>query len=362
MGTKIIPPHLFREGSYTENDLNAFIKSHKEVAIIDNYADLLAELYEITHPNTTLSKEFEKECKSFVSQNATRTAGSWVYFPWRTTIFHVLNEDEFKLVRTNRNRELITQAEQKKFAGYTVGIIGLSIGRSIVETIAQMGGSHSVSIADFDTYSLSNANRVPLRLDEISLSKTEATAHSLWESNPYLDVQCYPEGVTSQNLSTFCISGGLNCLIDACDDFELKVRMRIEAKQREIPVIMMTNLGDSVLIDVERYDLDSSYPVFHGALDATVEDILSTSLTEEKKKEYAVKIVEAKHVPSRALRSLGFMHKELVGRPQLYSSVIVAGGMAAYVVRRMALNKNMPSGRYRLVFSDIFSQSPLDDE
>lgn len=362
MGTKITPPQLFREGEYTQADLDAFINTHKDIKIIDSYSDMLSELYEITHPSTVLTEDFGKNCQQFIAKNNRSTSGSWVFFPWKNALFHVLNEKEFSLVRTNRNREIITQVEQKKCAEYSVGIIGLSIGRSIVETITQMGGSQSVSIADFDTYSLSNANRVPLRLDEISLSKTEATARSLWEHNPYQDVRYYPEGVNPQNINSFCVSGGLQCLIDACDDFDLKVKMRLEAKKQAIPVVMMTNLGDSVLIDVERYDQDPDYPVFHGALDDTVEDIVSSTLTEAKKKEYAVKIVEAKHVPSRALASLGLMHKELVGRPQLYSSVTVAGGLAAYVVRRMALEADMPSGRYRLVFSEILLQSALDND
>jgi hypothetical protein len=124
---------------------------------------------------------------------------------------------------------------------------------------------------------------------------------------------------------------------------------------------MFTNLGDNILIDVERYDLDPELKPFNGLVDKVVQNILNgTEITEEDKKRYAVQIVGVEHVPTRALESIRDIGRSLMGRPQFYSTVSISAGLASYVVRQIALGGNLPTGRYFYSLADVFNQPRLD--
>ncbi|MEX1059033.1 MAG: hypothetical protein WEC17_01225, partial [Candidatus Saccharimonadales bacterium] len=102
---------------------------------------------------------------------------------------------------------------------------------------------------------------------------------------------------------------------------------------------------------------------FNGQVDKVVDDILKGGqITEEEKKRYAVQIVGIENVPTRALESVRDIGRTLVGRPQFYSTVAISGGLAAYIVRQVALGGNLPTGRYFYSLADIFKQPRLDLE
>jgi len=152
-------------------------------------------------------------------------------------------------------------------------------------------------------------------------------------------------------------------IFEVIDDFKMKVRLRIEARKARIPVIMPTNLGDNILVDVERYDLDPSLPLFNGLIGDTPEKILQSEITETEKVEFVIKITGREHIPARALQTLYEINRTLVGRPQLYSTVTVGGGLASYLARRFLLGKFLPSGRQFLSFDQAlhYQQDEADD-
>jgi hypothetical protein len=49
------------------------------------------------------------------------------------------------------------------------------------------------------------------------------------------------------------------------------------------------------------------------------------------------------------------MGTELVGRPQLYSTIAVDGGLAAYTIRQIILGAQLASGRYFVKLSDVYN-------
>ena len=51
--------------------------------------------------------------------------GIWAFYPWSGRLIHVLPEDAFIEVRTNRNRDKITREETSTLQSKTVGIVGL---------------------------------------------------------------------------------------------------------------------------------------------------------------------------------------------------------------------------------------------
>lgn len=81
--------------------------------------------------------------------------GVWVYFPWNKTLVHLLDQEEFLFVRTNRNRDKITEQEQQILAKKKIGIIGLSVGQSVALTLAMERSVGELRLADFDCLELS---------------------------------------------------------------------------------------------------------------------------------------------------------------------------------------------------------------
>jgi hypothetical protein len=361
MGKEVTAPQIFAEGKYTARQIADFKRKNPGVDIVDIYAEQLDELFEIMHPNLD-SDSSPKLYQEFVAARQGSEKGSWVFLPWSGKFVHMLNEADFLALRTNRNQYLITSDEQQRMQQYTVGVLGLSVGGSMALALSYSAAAGRLKLADKDVFSTSNMNRVRIAVDDIGRPKLEVAVRDIYEANPYAKLDMFEDGVTKDNLPRFVESEKF-ILLEEIDDFEMKVRVRLEAKKQRVPVVMFTNLGDNILIDVERYDLEPELSPFNGTVDGVVQDILSGSqISEEDKKHYAVQIVGAEHVPTRALESVRDIGRTLAGRPQLYSSVAISGGLAAYVVRRIALGESLPTGRYFHSFADIFGQPKLDLE
>jgi hypothetical protein len=146
-------------------------------------------------------------------------------------------------------------------------------------------------------------------------------------------------------------------IFEIIDSFVEKILLRKIARERRIPVVMMANLGDSILIDVERYDQFPELPFFNGVVGDVPDEILSNpDISSALKHQYAVSLVGKEHVPLRALESVAEIGTTLVGRPQLGSTVTVAGGIGAYIARRIILHQPLPSGRFQVRFEDFFTE------
>lgn len=349
-------PHFLYEGTYTVEDLGE-LKKNPIRSIYDIYEHQLKELFEITYPSLRFSLNYQEKLSEFIREKTKGNSvlsGSWVYFPWNQTLLHIVTEPELFALRTNRNKNLITLQEQDKLAQYTIGVVGLSVGNTIVLSLAYNGISNTMKLADNDTLETTNLNRIRAGLPYVGVLKTEVTAQQVYDINPYAMLTVFSHGLTKDNLPSFLIENPVPRLIfEAIDDFEMKIRLRLAAREEMIPIVMLTNLGDRVLIDIERYDLDRTTPLFNGLIGKTAEEILSKPITEADKQRYAVQIVGKENVPKRALESLPEINKTLVGRPQLMSTVTIAGGIGVYLARRIALGEPVPSGRNIVKFAEL---------
>lgn len=348
-------PLILREGDFKKLDLEKIKTTRKIWKIIDVYKDQLSELFEVLNPNQSQdgNKLFE-----FLKENPSSDPdlkGSWVYFPWTGLLVHMLNELDYYTLRTNRNRDIINENEQRILKNFSVGIAGLSIGSNMALTLAHLGVSKNLKIADFDTLTTSNLNRVPAGIHNIGSNKAVLAAHKLYDIDPFTDLQIFANGLNKQNLENFLAGKKkLSIVVDAIDDFEIKIHLRMVAKKLRIPVLMVTNLGDSCLVDVERYDLNHKTEFFNGLLGTLSKEILSSKLSETDKTRFAAKIVGVEHIPTKALESLSKIGNALVGRPQLASTVSIGAGIATYIIRKIAVEGKWPSKRLLLHFDSAF--------
>ena len=314
--------------------------------ISDDYEEQQRELFGVQDPSRVYAPGFEEAFQEHYRALATVAPisenGRWVYFPWRFLAAHILSEDEYRLVRTARNQNLITKEEQEKFYNAAIGIGGLSVGSSVAFAIALGGGGKKLKLADMDRLALSNTNRVLAGADRLGMLKVEMAARTIYEINPYAEIELHPEGLTPENIDSFF--EGLDIVIDELDNLAVKYLIREQAKKHRIAVVMAADNGDNAVVDIERYDLDPATPFFHGRMGAVSYEMLK-DLDKFGIGKMITKHVGPENVTERMQQSLTQMGKTIVSWPQLGGAALVNGAAVAYCVRKILNGQPLEADR-----------------
>lgn len=350
-------PMILHGGEFDASDLRTF-KSQQpiwhEVDIVERQAK---DLFEVLNPGLAKDKQFSDLQTQYIHTKLTNDpslAGDWVYYPWSGALIHCLGSNDQQMLRTNRNRNLITESEQTQLTNVRISIAGLSVGGGMAVSLAYAGIGQTLVLSDFDLLETPNLNRVRAKLAEVGLPKAIIVARQIWEINPYAKIKLMTNGINETNLAQFL--GGeqpSDIIFDEIDDFKMKIKLRHAARQSQIPVVMLTGLGDSILVDIERYDKTPTVPLFNGLIGDLEEQILQSDISKEDEKRFAAQIVGLENVPTKALESLTELGKSLVGRPQLGSTVTIESGLAVVLVRKMVLGNEIKSGRYRIDMDEL---------
>lgn len=270
--------------------------------------------------------------------------GTWVLYPWSGRLAHLLPEREFREVRQARNRYKITASEQETLASRLIGVVGLSVGAAGAVTLAQEGVGRRFRLADFDRLALSNVNRLQAAVTEIGVPKVVLAARRMYEIDPYLSIEIWPEGLTEETADAFLTEGGpLDLLVEECDDLFVKIFVRERARSHRIPTIMDTN--ERGMLDVERFDLEPDRPVLHGLLDGVAAADLK-GLTAAQKVPYVLRILGPTTRSPRFASSLEAIGRTLTSWPQLASGVALGAALVTDTARRILLERFTGSGRY----------------
>jgi molybdopterin/thiamine biosynthesis adenylyltransferase len=275
----------------------------------------------------------------------------WAYYPWRRTAVSVLGPRAFRLLRLDRNRNLITDAELERLGRLRIGVVGLSVGHAIAYTLAAQGLCGELRLTDFDDLELSNLNRVPATVFDLGVNKAVVCARRIAELDPYLPVAVVPTAITPQSVDDFL--DGLDIVIEECDSLDVKVLVREAARIRRVPVLMATS--DRGLLDVERFDIEPSRPIMHGLL-RDVDTAQLSNLSNEAKLPHALRILDAAQLSPRMAASLVEMGNTLSTWPQLSSEVALNATVVAEGVRRIGLGEKLPSGRVRIDTAAMLDQ------
>jgi len=164
--------------------------------------------------------------------------------------------------------------------------------------------------------------------------------------NPYSEVASFDKVNAGNIAEIFDTPWKTDLAVDEIDDIEMKVRIRYEARKRKIPVIMATELGDTVMLDVERFDLEPNRDLFHGLVPG-IEALLDKSI--ENYREWtkrAVGIIDPINMPLKMQKSVLKIGTTIVTHPQLGSTVMMTGGVIAFAAKHIALGNQLNSGRY----------------
>lgn len=354
----MVKPKILREGEYDKKALVIFKKrAGVNSRLVDIFDQQLKELFGILNPPL---RGDSKELARFIRKRYGKDnnlAGDWIFYQWDNLVLHTVTETEYEILLTNRNKILIDQYEQERLSEFTVAIAGLSVGGGIATTLIQSGFSKQIKLSDFDVIETSNLNRLRGGLPDVGSAKIDVLQKQIYFINPYARVIPFHK-LTIKNVDSFVSNKPKPRLIfEEIDDFRMKVVLRQYAKRNKVPVVTLTSLGDSVLFDIERYDIDKSVAIFNGRLkEQELHSLSEGQFTEAQKQKLAISIVGSENVPSKAKQSIGLIGHTLVGRPQLLSTVTVVHGLSTYVVRMIALGKFRESGRYSMKFSELLKR------
>lgn len=336
----------------SDKKLQALVKANPHITLIDNYAEQYAEL--LLSKNAHLYRaNYDVQIASIAElleghygERPAWQLGSWVYYPWANQLVHVLSQKEFEDLRTIRNRELITDDEQKKLFDLKVANFGMSVGSAGALAMAISGISRRIKLIDGAVISGSNLNRILTGVGNVGKSKALVIGQQIYEMNPYSKVE-YFDKVEQKNIGQILDKGwSVDVAVDEIDDIEMKVRIRYEARKRKIPVIMATELGDTVMLDVERFDEEPDRPLFHNMI-PDIEQLLDSPLENYREwTKHAVRIIDPVNMPIKMQKSLLKIGTSIVTHPQLGSTVMMTGGVLAFAAKNIALGNALKSGRY----------------
>jgi molybdopterin/thiamine biosynthesis adenylyltransferase len=335
-----------------ETLFNSLIAEGKVAYVHDEITGQLQELIKSQNPSVKIAApDYEALINDHLNGTPLQQYGVWVYYPWSRKLVHLLDEDEFVEVRTNRNQFKITRAEQHTLKQKKIGIVGLSVGQSIALTLAMERTCGEIRLADFDTAELSNLNRLRTGLHNMGVNKTVIAAREILEIDPYIKVKLFHDGLHKQNMDEFFTGGGkLDLFVEVCDGLDIKIESRYKARELQIPVVMDTN--DRGMLDVERFDIEPDRAILHGLADGLNPDNIK-DLSNEDKIPYILKMVGAETISTRLKASMMEVQQSINTWPQLASSVVLGGALTTDVCRRILLNQFHESGRYYIDLEDL---------
>jgi molybdopterin/thiamine biosynthesis adenylyltransferase len=353
MGDKATKPIIFNARKYSLDFLKKRLKVTK---VIDTYRLQLEDLFLIRNPRFRFNKNYQKDLTKFVKEHTKglplEKCGNWVYFPWNGLLVHYLEDSLHQELRTARNKNFITSEEQEKLYNTTIGIAGLSVGSNIAIALSLMGACRKIKIADPDVIAPSNLNRIITDFTNVGINKAVVIARYIYQVNPYAEIEIFEEGINKKNIKEFL--KGLDILIEELDDIKIKIEIRKLARRKKIPVIMATDNGDNVIIDIERFDIKPNLPLFHGNIKNL--DYKNINKTLPKLYKAMSKIIGLQFVPSRIIQSIFEVGKTIYSWPQLITAAMLSGAVVAYVVKKIILNEEIKSGKLEVNLNKIFDR------
>lgn len=347
-------PEFFRiYKSQDRNKLEALLTSKPHIRIHDELDSQLDELIKSKHPKKKPEPQQMHALKLLhLGDLSMEDYGVWVYYPWSERLVHLLDEEEFVSMRTNRNVYKITPEERDVLGKQIVGVVGLSVGQSVSVTMAMERGFGEIRLADFDLLELSNLNRIRTGVQSLGLPKVVIVAREIKEIDPFLKVTCFNDGLTEENMDRFFTEGGkLNVIVDECDGLDIKILLRLKAKSLGIPVVM--DASDRGTVDVERFDLEPDRPILHGLIEHLDHTQVKYLKTNEEKVPFLLAMIGVETLSNRLKASMIEVGQSITTWPQLASAVTLGGALCADVCRRIILDQYHESGRYWIDIEEL---------
>lgn len=323
--------------------LNHDIDKYQEAEKKDFFQPLLWEYFLINDPQLYFSAPEEQRTGFEKFKREKQPTGAWVFHPWSQKLYHLLERDQYYHLRTARNQRLVTSEEQETLRNKTIAVAGLSVGSNILLSLARYGIGQTFKIADSDLVAVSNFNRTTYDLRSFNQPKTQQMLKSLNELDPFLKVEVLEKGLSEQTLKEFLSDSDI--VVDAFDNFPLKLQLRQAAKRQKIPVVSGFDVEKGVLLIVERYDLepDLDNSLFLNNHDSS--ELQQVNSTPAVRTQLFIDIIGQEYHSAKMLDSVTSVGKSLTGYPQVIIATLLAASLFTATIEDILLNRTKGSFR-----------------
>src|SRR3989344_1829851 len=312
------------------------------------FEQMIEELWKIRNPNL----DFDNESYQKLLEKMSRLSAQEKNNNLRINNLDVPTKKACFELSTARNRNLIDPEEQNMLRESVIAFFGLSVGSHAAITWMMESRADAIKIVDPDKVSASNLNRLRNGWKDIGRYKVELVEEELYEINPFTKVYSYYKGDQSEIIKILDFEPEADVIIDEIDDFEVKIALRKIAKERKIPLISAADVGDNVVLDIERYDLLPQPEMFLGRI-PEIENINFSKLTDKEKKKLIIKLVGFETNSEKMINSLFAINASIVTWPQLGATATITGGIIATAIKKIILGEKVISGRYYISLDDI---------
>lgn len=309
---------------------------------VDTFESQIAELFGLLSPaDKSDQKKITKFTQEYLKDLPAEKAGTWVYFPWKNALVHVLKKEDFVKVRTGRNMPLITSEEQVALYHKTIGVVGLSVGNSVAMSLIYSGVGNYYKLADFDQLELSNLNRIRTSVADLGLPKVIITARAIAEIDPYSTVEIFSDGMSPDNMRDFFQgTQPIDYLFDECDSLILKFFLRLAARALRLPLFMASDIGYKAEVSIISFDSDVNAGNMEEVPLVGFEDVLlgfqhaePLELSELEKVRLICELLGVENISDEMKHALMERNlNKIVSYPQLGAIAFIGGGLTALAV------------------------------
>ena len=327
----------------------------------------------------TLREQFNSEWETYAEkiaglENGALEYGYYAFYPERRELarfcppywHHVVAVASSSTLLTDKEHKLSWKQIRELFEKTTIAVAGCSVGSSIIHAGVMDLRPAALKVADKSVYKMENINRVRLGYGDVVKSqaersgmmdlalrnKAEVVANQLYAIDPFLDVYVYSEGIQADNVVSFLDGDGrepkADIVVEEVDDPRIKIFIREEARKRKLPLIMVTDIGSAVQLDVVRYDKDPEASLTYGTTDEVLYEKMEAVYKEAGNRKVFFEFVDA--LIGTDYRQ-GELDRIIKGEaeiptstiiPQLGSTVAMAGAIAAEAIARIRLGFDYP--------------------
>jgi len=286
--------------------------------------------------------------------------GRWVLFPWSGELVHYPDAADLRRLLTARNRNLITEMEQQLLADAVVMVVGMSVGSHVAASLAMTGVGGRLVLVDGDLIEPTNLNRLAADVGDLGVAKVDRVAMRVSAIDPYLELVVHRHPLDDVGLRALVEAHRPQIIFDEVDSLQLKAAIRFEAKRSRVATIAAGDIGDRSIVDVERHDLGNVQP-FNGRFrPRDLEHLLAGDYSMASARPM-MRLIGLRHVSARLADSYLALGAELSGVPQLGTTALVGGAVAAVAARELILGRRLRSGRYVVAIDRLLRlQSSVD--
>lgn len=313
-------------------------------------------LFELNNPDGT-----DDELEEYLNKDEFRGReyGQWVLYPWSGDLVRFPEEIDYLLMRTHRYRNLIRESQQIGLRDNHIVVGGQSVGSVVTLSLVKNLGIKEITISDSAKPKISGIGRSEVDMRDMGLPKIDSTAKRLSILDPFAIQHHLHEGLSRDVLYRLSEETQLKptLVVDEVDDMASSAEIRDYSKRNRLPYVTVSDVDDTAVLEINRFDLDPSLPLYAGKVtQREAQALLDGAMSDGDKQDVFARTVGYSRLTPPLIESTLQIGEEIAGIPQKGSTALIAAGMVTVAVREILLGSNLATGIYSVPVGKIIGR------